>query len=148
MAIQGKLSVDAVCYENFSCLYFSGIMNAYRTWASSVYEYASRKTEQPKIFLPGPSVSDQEKVDTAWEVWSVTGNHHFIPRDVYDLLAERKIIELSEEKKEELKTAAKFQLSGTEIGEIKPGLIISTAKKIAVAELFKAHKGAGTKIVL
>lgn len=34
MAIDGKLSVDAKCYENFSCAYFSEIMNAYRLWSS------------------------------------------------------------------------------------------------------------------
>lgn len=37
MAISGKLDLDqseVVCYENFSCLYFSGIMNAYRKWAA------------------------------------------------------------------------------------------------------------------
>lgn len=33
MALDGKLNVDATCYENFSCLYFSEIMNAYRKWA-------------------------------------------------------------------------------------------------------------------
>lgn len=38
MAITGKLGIDANCYENFSCLYFSKIMSAYRRWAASEYE--------------------------------------------------------------------------------------------------------------
>lgn len=41
MAIAGKLKLDTdevKCYENFSCLYFSTIMNAYRIWAQQVYE--------------------------------------------------------------------------------------------------------------
>lgn len=33
MAVSGSLDVEANCYENFSVLYFSGIMNAYRQWA-------------------------------------------------------------------------------------------------------------------
>lgn len=40
MAIAGKLDLsqrDVVCYENFSCLYFSGIMNAYRAWAAQTH---------------------------------------------------------------------------------------------------------------
>lgn len=34
MAITGRLDVQANCYENFSCLYFSTIMNAYRQWVA------------------------------------------------------------------------------------------------------------------
>lgn len=40
LAIAGKLGLDTndiKCYENFSCLYFSNIMNAYRIWAEQVY---------------------------------------------------------------------------------------------------------------
>ncbi len=47
MAISGKLDVEAKCYENFSCAYFSEIMNAYRAWA--VQEYRQNvKTETPE----------------------------------------------------------------------------------------------------
>lgn len=42
MAISGRLNVDPVCYENFSCLYFSSIMNAYREWAGKVKDYIDR----------------------------------------------------------------------------------------------------------
>lgn len=38
MAIAGKLDIDANCYENFSCLYFSNVMNAYRKWAAQEYK--------------------------------------------------------------------------------------------------------------
>lgn len=34
MAVTGKLDVDPVCYENFSCAYFGSILNSYRIWAS------------------------------------------------------------------------------------------------------------------
>lgn len=36
MAVAGKLNVEQVsCYENFTPLYFSSIMNAYREWAKA-----------------------------------------------------------------------------------------------------------------
>lgn len=39
LSVAGKLQVDDVnCYENFSCLYFSKIMNAYRVWAQQVHD--------------------------------------------------------------------------------------------------------------
>lgn len=38
MALEGKLDVETNCYENFSCLYFSNIMSAYREWAKQEYE--------------------------------------------------------------------------------------------------------------
>lgn len=56
MAIGYKLDLDEKeisCYENFSCLYFSKIMNAYREW--STQEYQHLKPEQPpvqRIFTP------------------------------------------------------------------------------------------------
>lgn len=33
LAITGQLQCEVNCYENFSCLYFSSIMNSYRSWA-------------------------------------------------------------------------------------------------------------------
>lgn len=38
MAIAGKLEVDVNCFENFSCLYFSTIMNAYREWSAEIHK--------------------------------------------------------------------------------------------------------------
>lgn len=38
MAMMGKLGVESKCYENFSCEYFTGIMNAYRAWAKEEYK--------------------------------------------------------------------------------------------------------------
>lgn len=34
MAVTGKLGVDPVCYENFSPVYFAGIMSKFRGWAA------------------------------------------------------------------------------------------------------------------
>lgn len=47
MAIGQKLEIESAnCYENFSCVYFSMIMNAYRKWSSEAYKILP--TEQPK----------------------------------------------------------------------------------------------------
>ena len=54
MAIAGKLDLppnEVTCYENFSCIYFSKIMNAYRVWSEE--EYRILKMPEPveqKIF--------------------------------------------------------------------------------------------------
>ncbi len=50
MAIAGKLEVEVNCYENFSCLYFSNIMNAYRDWAKQEIKYVSRETPEQKVY--------------------------------------------------------------------------------------------------
>jgi len=57
MAIAGKLNVEVNCYENFSCLYFSSIMNAYRVWAGQTH--SEIKTEKPKE-LPVPETTEAD----------------------------------------------------------------------------------------
>ena len=51
MAISGKLGVEVNCYENFSCLYFSWIMSAYREWSKEEYKQveAKKPIELPEI---------------------------------------------------------------------------------------------------
>lgn len=50
MAIAGKLEVEVNCYENFSCLYFSNIMNAYRLWAKDQHKQIKPiMIEEPKL---------------------------------------------------------------------------------------------------
>ncbi len=66
MAIASKLGLPAkevVCYENFSCLYFSKIMNAYRVWATETYRYIHSK---PPVAL----IEDKKELtDEEWEEW-------------------------------------------------------------------------------
>lgn len=66
MALTGRLSIDlknVICYENFSCLYFSGIMNAYRAWAVE-------EEKQIKRVVPELPAEKQERVDTeGMEEW-------------------------------------------------------------------------------
>lgn len=50
MAINGELEIalnDVKCYENFSVIYFSSIMNAYRKWSAQQYNQ-SIKEPAPK----------------------------------------------------------------------------------------------------
>lgn len=57
MAMMGKLGVESKCYENFSCDYFSGIMNAYRAWAREEY----KQIPQP----PPPMIDNKEDLSDA-----------------------------------------------------------------------------------
>lgn len=61
MAIGGKLNFgkdeSANCYENFSCLYFSSIMNAYKKWAAQVQVYMNNR---PQINQFQKIYSDEE----------------------------------------------------------------------------------------
>ena len=54
MALSAKLGLDiqdVKCYESFSCLYFSTIMNAYRVWASQVDRQKEQEKEpEPRIY--------------------------------------------------------------------------------------------------
>lgn len=62
MAIAGKLELkpdDVKCYENFSCAYFSTIMNAYRLWASQAYK--TLPTDVP----PPQKIFSQEELDNS-----------------------------------------------------------------------------------
>ena len=60
LALSAKLGLDIAdvkCYESFSCLYFSTIMNAYRIWSSQV----DRQKEQEKE--PEPRIYTEEEKD-------------------------------------------------------------------------------------
>lgn len=58
MAITGKLNdpegkvLSGNCFENFSCVFFSSVMNAYRKWASQVYGTIPAKPEEKKPDIP------------------------------------------------------------------------------------------------
>lgn len=62
LAAAGKLSLpieEVNCYENFSCLYFSKIMNAYRVWAEQVYQQNEPSVNQIE-YKPDPAEIDKE----------------------------------------------------------------------------------------
>ena len=52
LALSGRLNLDrkeVSCYENFSCLYFSNIMIAYREWSREAVKNVSREIERIKL---------------------------------------------------------------------------------------------------
>lgn len=58
MALAGKLNLphsEVVCYENFSCLYFSTIMNAYRDWSEQAYK---ENVKEPVMIEHKEDISD------------------------------------------------------------------------------------------
>lgn len=63
MAVAGKLGVDANCFENFSPLYFAGIMNAFRRWSSDVYKTLERHAIPPKMTDEMKAQIDKEYID-------------------------------------------------------------------------------------
>lgn len=60
LAISGKLDMEEVsCFENFSCLYFSNVMNSYRRWAIEQHKYIKPKELPP----PTENLSDQTMME-------------------------------------------------------------------------------------
>lgn len=67
MALSAKLGLDiqdVKCYENFSCAYFSTIMNAYRVWASQV---SHQKEKEEKIEQKVYTEEEKEQIDKEYE---------------------------------------------------------------------------------
>lgn len=63
MAIAGKTEVDVNCYENFSCVYFSSVMYAYRRWAADAYKSLPEdKPIEQKIFTQS-EIEDGQRED-------------------------------------------------------------------------------------
>jgi len=116
MAILRKLDLqekEIPCYENFSCLYFSTIMNAYRLWAKQEYKHLPQIPEQPKIEHK-EDMSDISMKDwfleTSEKVKSGECTVEFIPLMLYDWMDKSKQITVSAtDKKEYLSKAAEFR---------------------------------------
>lgn len=112
MAIAGKLELlpgeSVNCYENFSCLYFSSIMNAYRRWAAQVHEQLKPLT------FPEPPESES-MTDDAMEHWISETRKMRLPVDLlpvlmYEYLAKNgKIAVTSAEKHEYLERAVVYR---------------------------------------
>lgn len=49
LAIGRKLEVEVNCYENFSCVYFTNIMLAYRDWSREMYEQYQNSINKPEV---------------------------------------------------------------------------------------------------
>jgi hypothetical protein len=101
MAIQGKLELekgfDVICYENFSVVYFAGIMNAYRSWAKEAVNFIPKQNQK---LLTESEVSDEEFIKSILELYRQNKNYKLIPVFAYKILEKQgKIILTLEEKR-------------------------------------------------
>lgn len=118
MAISGKLDVDATCYENFSCLYFSKIMNAYREWAKE--EYKQIEAKQP---IALPEIKEDMSKDAMLDWFNDSAKKiragemivDFVPLMLYEFMdSNGNIPATPEEKYSYLQRAAEYRLGQLE----------------------------------
>lgn len=116
MAMAGKLedinlknelvTVNPNCYENFSCLYFSSIMNPYRVWAARVYNLLPR--QEFKQLVNKGDVTDEEMQEwfDDWKIKIKTiENPMLIPPSFYRWLEEKGLLILTKDQKLEYLTS-------------------------------------------
>lgn len=58
--------VEANCYENFSCLYFSKVMNAYRHWSSQEVKFVSPTTKEEQKIFTQDELDDYAREEAEW----------------------------------------------------------------------------------
>jgi hypothetical protein len=149
MAIADKLDIDlneVNCYENFTCLYFSKIMTAYRNWAKEQIKYISE--EQPTA-LPMAKQTSAEFVEFWRNEWneSKTKNYFLFLQftRVYDVLVSQNELVLFEDEKLNIKLKVKQDLINScktdrEIAEMRAKIndvfLKPYCKKLAVAMHF------------
>lgn len=138
-AIAGELECQVNHYENFSCMYFSQVMNAYRIWARERYKELPK--EKPKeLTAPPEPVTDEEWIEIGQGLWKSTKNIMLIPPKLYRLLN----LNPTDEEKERIKEAADrfisnliYQDKDYFIGEVdKLSTYNRLLRQIAVAEFF------------
>ena len=123
MAISGKLGLEqkeVACYENFSCLYVSGIINAYRKWASQTHnEIKTQKMIEP----PAVQLTDEEMYD-----WVESTKHKYnkgkyefnlLPIDLYEFLVRKE--KMTGDKKAAWEKAKSIRLSELQNEACNPG---------------------------
>ena len=91
LAVSGKLNLkrdDVKHYENFSCLYFSTIMNAYREWAAQEYHHISKveKPSEQKIY------SDEELDQVARETAEIQYSAFLSGKAIFNSELNREIL--------------------------------------------------------
>lgn len=112
MAISNKLELEekeVTAYENFSCLYFSKIMNAYRAWARETHNQL--KKDYPKMIEEKLTISDEEKAEWMME-WKQMEeiNFELIPLIFYEFMEQKNLIKLTSKQKWEYTEKATAQI--------------------------------------
>ena len=97
MALSGKLDLEdkeVVCYENFSCLYFSKIMNAYRVWSKQTFNQLKmdKQIEQPQEVIDTVEMIERWRNDKDLKML-------LIPLFFYDFLVDTDIIKITDKEK-------------------------------------------------
>lgn len=140
--------------KSINLVLFDEVMQPYMNRRYELSKLEEQQKTRPEQ-LPLPGMTEQEIVDTAWDVWNVTGRLDYISESTYEILSHHALIVLSNEQKHQLMSAAHSYLS--ELAANDPELFAHTdrkevqkryAKKIAVANLFREHKDRQTKIYL
>lgn len=111
MAIADKLEVEVNSFENFSCLYFSSVMNAYRQWARQEVKHLPDSTQKE---LPPPEnleeMTDEEYVQMVYRTWLVRKNLGYITPKCYGILVNQGKINLTQEQKDKMFEQMEFNL--------------------------------------
>lgn len=102
MAIADRLEVEVNSFENFSCLYFSTIMNAYRLWAKNEVKQLPKKEQKQLLQSNYEKMTDEEFIEMNFRTWQVLKNYGIISVKCYGILVAQKKINLSQEEKDKM----------------------------------------------
>jgi len=143
MAIADRLDIDTVnCYENFSCVYFSGIMNAYRKWAS-----VQHKEIKPVLTLPPmmEEITDEETLRMAEGFCKLPEGWKLLSLSAYKILGKQGHMNYTDAERQEIRKAANAYIDEMFLkdphlftGTTRESMTDNFCKKLAVAKYFKA----------
>lgn len=130
LAVARKLDVDPNHYQNFSPLYVSGILNAYKEYKTlHVKDYLEKKTEHEGLLLAEKNKpSDEElhidRLKSLLAIWDnfKSGDDEEVSWQAhvyYDILADADLIELTGQEKKEILGQAKKMLKQEAHREVK-----------------------------
>ena len=112
MAIAGRLELEekeVTCYENFSCLYFSKILNAYRKWSSQTHNQL--KKYYPKMVEEKLILTDEDKAEWIMD-WKQKEDIilELIPLIFYEFMSEKNLLKITAKQKWEYTQKATEQI--------------------------------------
>ena len=134
MAVAGSLDLESsevVCYENFSVLYFSTIMNAYRRWSKEAFFQVAK--EQPKQIEYKSDISDEDFILAVRMVFNSSGKWQSIPALAYDVLTRQGELMLSVSDKKEI-----MALMNKMFTELDDSAKVDFAKSYIVGKYFES----------